>query len=246
MPNYVQVCPSKPKTEFGREQRSPWPVEGASALQRGWRRPQGAGLPGKSLGRFIQSEASLSSRSSRGGRPRKFEMADGLPSGGGLGLGAMAPERTNWAAEEEPEPLEKGLFQDEESCSDCSYHDKPVTSLQSFVPEGKTLFPEIFQTSQLLFYERFRAYQDYILADCKASEVREFTAEFLEKVLEPSGWRAVWHTNVFEVLVELIDNQLLKTHLNLGGTGWIFMSEPQLLTAGSYEQPLAASEVAQW
>uniref|UniRef100_A0A8C9NXE1 SHC binding and spindle associated 1 n=1 Tax=Spermophilus dauricus TaxID=99837 RepID=A0A8C9NXE1_SPEDA len=97
------------------------------------------------------------------------------------------------------------MFQDEESCSDCSYHDKPVTSLQSFVPEGKTLFPEIFQTSQLLFYERFRAYQDYILADCKASEVREFTAEFLEKVLEPSGWRAVWHTNVFEVLVEVTD-----------------------------------------
>ncbi|XP_015420174.1 PREDICTED: SHC SH2 domain-binding protein 1 [Myotis davidii] len=42
-------------------------------------------------------------------------------------------------------------------------------------------------------------------ADCKASEVREFTAEFLEKVLEPSGWRAVWHTNVFEVLVEVTD-----------------------------------------
>ncbi|XP_016066925.1 PREDICTED: SHC SH2 domain-binding protein 1 [Miniopterus natalensis] len=63
----------------------------------------------------------------------------------------------------------------------------------------------MFQTSHLLFYERFRAYQDYILADCKASEVREFTAEFLEKVLEPSGWRAVWHTNVFEVLVEVTD-----------------------------------------
>ncbi|XP_036087124.1 SHC SH2 domain-binding protein 1 isoform X2 [Rousettus aegyptiacus] len=63
----------------------------------------------------------------------------------------------------------------------------------------------MFQTSHLLFYERFRAYQDYILADCKASEVREFTAEFLEKVLEPSGWRAVWHTSVFEVLVEVTD-----------------------------------------
>ncbi|XP_063467967.1 SHC SH2 domain-binding protein 1 isoform X6 [Symphalangus syndactylus] len=42
-------------------------------------------------------------------------------------------------------------------------------------------------------------------ADCKASEVQEFTAEFLEKVLEPSGWRAVWHTNVFKVLVEVTD-----------------------------------------
>uniref|UniRef100_A0A7N9C6N2 SHC SH2 domain-binding protein 1 n=1 Tax=Macaca fascicularis TaxID=9541 RepID=A0A7N9C6N2_MACFA len=132
-------------------------------------------------------------------------MADGSLTGGGLEAAAMAPERTGWAAEQEPASLEKGLFQDEDSCSDCSYRDKPGSSLQSFMPEGKTFFPEIFQTNQLLFYERFRAYQDYILADCKASEVQEFTAEFLEKVLEPSGWRAVWHTNVFKVLVEATD-----------------------------------------
>ncbi|KAL2762505.1 SHC SH2 domain-binding protein 1 isoform 2 [Daubentonia madagascariensis] len=94
-------------------------------------------------------------------------MADGLLAGGGPESEAMAPERTGWAAEEERAPLEKGLFQDEDSCSDDSYHGKP--------------------------------------ADCKASEVREFTAEFLEKVLEPSGWRAVWHTNVFKVLVEVTD-----------------------------------------
>ncbi|EMP29697.1 SHC SH2 domain-binding protein 1 [Chelonia mydas] len=42
-------------------------------------------------------------------------------------------------------------------------------------------------------------------ADCKASEVKEFTAEYLEKVLEPSGWQAIWRTNVFEVLVEVVD-----------------------------------------
>ncbi|XP_069312629.1 SHC SH2 domain-binding protein 1 isoform X3 [Eulemur rufifrons] len=132
-------------------------------------------------------------------------MADGLLTGSGPESEAMAPGRTGWAAEEEPAPQGKGLFQDEDSCSDCSYHDKPGASLQSFALEGKTPFPEIFQTSQLLFYERFRAYQDYILADCKASEVREFTAEFLEKVLEPSGWRAAWHTNVFKVLVEVTD-----------------------------------------
>lgn len=100
---------------------------------------------------------------------------------------------------------ETGLFQEKDSCNNYSNCDKPGTRLQSFVPDGKTLLPELFQTSHLLFYERFRAYQDYILADCKASEVREFTAEFLEKVLEPSGWRAVWHTNVFKVLVEVTD-----------------------------------------
>ncbi|KAL8194913.1 UNVERIFIED_CONTAM: SHC SH2 domain-binding protein 1, partial [Gekko kuhli] len=41
--------------------------------------------------------------------------------------------------------------------------------------------------------------------DCKASEVKEFTAEYLEKVLEPCGWQAIWRTNVFEVLVEVVD-----------------------------------------
>lgn len=56
-----------------------------------------------------------------------------------------------------------GLFQDEDSCSDRGDCDKPGTSLPSFVLEGKTNFPEMFQTSHLLFYERFRAYQDYIL-----------------------------------------------------------------------------------
>ncbi|KAJ8782553.1 hypothetical protein J1605_000532 [Eschrichtius robustus] len=134
-------------------------------------------------------------------------MADGLLAGVGLGSEAMARdhERTGWAVEEELAPFGKGLFEDEDSYSDCSNYDKPGTSLQSFVPEGKTNFPEMFQTSHLLFYERFRAYQDYILADCKASEVKEFTAEFLEKVLEPSGWRAAWHTNVFKVLVEVTD-----------------------------------------
>lgn len=57
------------------------------------------------------------------------------------------------------------FFQDEDSCSDCSNQDKPGTRLQSFVPEGTTHFPEVFQTSHLLFYERFRAYQDYILGE---------------------------------------------------------------------------------
>ncbi|KAK7813516.1 hypothetical protein U0070_012521 [Myodes glareolus] len=54
-------------------------------------------------------------------------------------------------------------------------------------------------------------------ADCKASEVKEFTVSFLEKVLEPSGWWAVWHTNVFEVLVEVtnVDFSALKAVVRL-------------------------------
>ncbi|XP_058387026.1 SHC SH2 domain-binding protein 1-like [Diceros bicornis minor] len=101
-----------------------------------------------------------------GSRPRKFEMADAALAGGWLGSEAVAPvpgpERTGWAAEEEPAPLGKGFFQDEDSCSDCRNRDKPRAGLQSFVPEGATHFPEMFQTSHLLFYEPFRAYQGYI------------------------------------------------------------------------------------
>ncbi|XP_029464314.1 SHC SH2 domain-binding protein 1 [Rhinatrema bivittatum] len=104
----------------------------------------------------------------------------------------------------EVELVKQELFQDEDdSSSDYGSHDKPGTVLPSLVPNGNILFPEIFQTSHLLFYERFKAYQDYILADCKPSEVHQFTVEYMERFLEPSGWQAIWRTDVFEVLVEV-------------------------------------------
>ncbi|NXK62247.1 SHCBP protein, partial [Sylvietta virens] len=91
-----------------------------------------------------------------------------------------------------------------DSWSDYGSRDKPGTTLGRTVPDGNVLFPDIFHTDNLLFYERFRAYQDYILADCKASEVKRFIAEYLEKVLEPAGWQAIWRTDVFEVLVGVV------------------------------------------
>ncbi|XP_068549643.1 SHC SH2 domain-binding protein 1 isoform X1 [Anas acuta] len=97
------------------------------------------------------------------------------------------------------------LQEDEDISSDYGSRDKPGTALGRTVPDGNALLPDIFHTDRLLFYERFKAYQDYILADCKASEVKGFIAEYLEKVLEPSGWQAVWRTNVFEVVVEVVD-----------------------------------------
>ncbi|XP_029412091.1 SHC SH2 domain-binding protein 1 isoform X2 [Nannospalax galili] len=132
-------------------------------------------------------------------------MADGLLTGVVLEPPAVVPQHFDQAVAEKPAALKKDLFLCEDECSDHSYHDKPGTALLTLEPEGNPLLPQIIPTNELLFYERFRAYQDYILADCKASEVKEFTISFLEKVLEPSGWWAVWHTNVFEVLVEVID-----------------------------------------
>ncbi|NWT16811.1 SHCBP protein, partial [Vireo altiloquus] len=92
-----------------------------------------------------------------------------------------------------------------DSWSDYGSPDKPGTTLARTVPDGNPLFPDIFHTDRLLFYERFKAYHDYILADCKASEVKQFIADYLGKVLEPSGWQAIWRTDVFEVLVGVVD-----------------------------------------
>ncbi|XP_064884615.1 SHC SH2 domain-binding protein 1 isoform X1 [Columba livia] len=125
------------------------------------------------------------------------------PRGDGrLGLPVLSSAGPRDRAEE----ANPGLLQeDDDSHSDYGSRDKPGTALGRAVPDGNVLFPDIFHTDHLLFYERFKAYQDYILADCKASEVKEFTTEYLEKALEPSGWQAVWRTNVFEVLVEVVD-----------------------------------------
>lgn len=41
------------------------------------------------------------------------------------------------------------------------------------------------------------------VGDCKPSEVKDFTADFLEKVVETYDWQAVWSTDVFDVLVEV-------------------------------------------
>ncbi|KAG9474871.1 hypothetical protein GDO78_003371 [Eleutherodactylus coqui] len=94
------------------------------------------------------------------------------------------------------------LFQ-EDADSDYGSHRKLGRVSPQRVLAGNVQFPDLFQTSTLLFYERFEAYKDYLLGDCKPPEVREFIAEYLERALEPSGWKAVWRTDIFEVLVEV-------------------------------------------
>lgn len=42
-----------------------------------------------------------------------------------------------------------------------------------------------------------------LTGDSKPSEVQSFTAEYLEKIVEPCDWQAIWHTDVFDVLVEV-------------------------------------------
>ncbi|XP_062272999.1 SHC SH2 domain-binding protein 1 [Scomber scombrus] len=85
--------------------------------------------------------------------------------------------------------------------------DKSGTQLQRCERQGgaNSNLPDTLQTGHLLFYERFKAFQDYILGDCKPSEVKDFTADYLEKVVETCDWQAVWSTDVFDVLVEVCD-----------------------------------------
>lgn len=51
--------------------------------------------------------------------------------------------------------------------------------------------------------------------DCKPSEVKAFTADYLEKVLEPCDWLALWSTDIFDVLVE-VSRRVLWEVLVLG------------------------------
>ncbi|RXM31615.1 SHC SH2 domain-binding protein 1 [Acipenser ruthenus] len=121
-------------------------------------------------------------------------------------------EEGNVQFQDEVSAVKQVLFQDQDddsSSSDYGSHVKPGTVLQRLMPDGNVLFPDMFQTNQLLFYERFKAYQDYMLGDCRTSEVKDFTAEYLEKVLEPSGWQAVWRTELFDVLIEVVDVEYL-------------------------------------
>lgn len=62
--------------------------------------------------------------------------------------------------------------------------------------------------------------------------MKEFTAEYLEKVLEPSGWQAVWRTNVFEVLVE-VNGMWLFRHWS--PTNVIYLSDRQSTFYEIYE-----------
>lgn len=41
------------------------------------------------------------------------------------------------------------------------------------------------------------------VGDCKPSEVKAFTTDYLEKVVEPCDWLALWCTDGFDVLVEV-------------------------------------------
>ncbi|KAJ3592826.1 hypothetical protein NHX12_005165 [Muraenolepis orangiensis] len=111
-------------------------------------------------------------------------------------------------------------YEDDDGDSDClSSTDTPGTRLQRAERLGgeDVSLPDTFQTDQLLYYERFKAYQDYMLGDCKTSEVWAFISDYLEKVVEPCDWQALWSTNVFDVLVEVhaVDYKELKACVHL-------------------------------
>ncbi|KAM9301984.1 SHC SH2 domain-binding protein 1 [Gastrophryne carolinensis] len=106
--------------------------------------------------------------------------------------------------EKEVGDVKQVLFPEDED-SDYGSHKKLGRVSPCHVLSDNVQFPGLFQTSNLLFYERFEAYKDYLLGDAKPSEVSEFISEYLERAMEPSGWKAVWRTDIFEVLVEVTD-----------------------------------------
>ncbi|XP_071782252.2 SHC SH2 domain-binding protein 1 [Centroberyx gerrardi] len=121
--------------------------------------------------------------------------------------------------DDEEEDDEEDDDDDDDSGTDHFNTEKPGTQLQRAerLGGGQASLPDIFQTNHLLYYERFKAYQDYMLGDCKPSEVKAFTADYLEKVVEPCDWQALWSTDIFDVLVEVQDVEYkdLKARVSL-------------------------------
>ncbi|XP_059849464.1 SHC SH2 domain-binding protein 1 isoform X1 [Hypanus sabinus] len=129
-----------------------------------------------------------------------------------------------------------GLSQDEkESNVNCNGSNKGVTLKRGF--HGRTTtFPEVVDTTQLSYYERYKAYQDYILGDTKPSEVQDFFADYLEKVLEPYGWQAIWSNDTFEVLVEVTDVETSSLR------AVVKLTEPFLYESETYSLNMEAME----
>ncbi|XP_051884315.1 SHC SH2 domain-binding protein 1 [Pristis pectinata] len=135
------------------------------------------------------------------------------------------------------------LFQDQkESNVNCDSSNKEITLKRIF--HGRTaMFPEVVETTQLSYYERYKAYQDYILGDTKPSEVQEFIAEYLEKVLEPYGWQAIWSNDIFEVLVEVTDVETSSLRAAVKLTEpFLYESEMYSLNMEAMESLLEAKE----
>uniref|UniRef100_A0A8C5PN27 SHC binding and spindle associated 1 n=1 Tax=Leptobrachium leishanense TaxID=445787 RepID=A0A8C5PN27_9ANUR len=125
-----------------------------------------------------------------------------IPVGGEGGKPGVTTEQSP----EDRLDVRQALFQEEyDSASDYGSYKRLGKAMPHFISPGNMLFPDLFQTNNLLFYERFEAYKDYLLGDAKPSEVKDFIAEYVEKAIEPQGWKAVWHTDIFDVLVEVTD-----------------------------------------
>ncbi|XP_007887597.1 SHC SH2 domain-binding protein 1 isoform X2 [Callorhinchus milii] len=142
------------------------------------------------------------------------------------------------------EPISHQLtdcFKDEEEIG--KDHDYPIKEMTSKKHVRTVEFPEVIETTQLSYYERYKAYQDYILGDTKPSEVKDFIAEYLDKVLEPYGWQAIWSNDVFEVLVEITDvvtsSLQAKVHLT---ELFLYESETYPLSREAMESFLEAKE----
>nr|XP_032833364.1 SHC SH2 domain-binding protein 1 isoform X2 [Petromyzon marinus] len=87
----------------------------------------------------------------------------------------------------------------------CVSHEELGSQLERLASSGCVEFPDVFHSPHLSYYERFKVYQDYILGDCRPSEVRSFMGEYLEETVESCGWSAVWRTGAFDILVEVQD-----------------------------------------
>lgn len=149
----------------------------------------------------LEEEAAAPSGEEAESRAECVDLGGGEQAVEAAGVDCDEPDESNGSIDQ----VSTRLFQDQkESLANCDSSNKGIT-LKRILSGRRSSFPEVVETTQLSYYERYKAYQDYILGDTKPSEVQDFIAEYLEKVLEPYGWQAIWSNDMFEVLVEVTD-----------------------------------------
>ena len=87
----------------------------------------------------------------------------------------------------------------------------------------------IFQTSTLTYEERFPVYCNEILGKCKAIEVKAHFAEYVEKIVQKRGWKAIWSCTDVDIKLKENLNILVEVRVNHVGVAHAHTPSPILI-----------------
>lgn len=102
-------------------------------------------------------------------------------------------------------------------------------------------FPQIFQTEDLKYEDRFSVYWNEILKYCKPGEVRERVAKYVAQHVSASEWTAVWRSTPAsngtqsncDIVVE-VDNHLSELYRTFSVVVLLYRYGVEIKIVGKY------------